>query len=120
MAAGTMPAAMISVTALTASPTVLNVARMVRKSCGFGVRRTQILVTMASVPSLPQSRPARSSEAGSGTGPSCRTSPPASDDLQAEDVFNGHTVAERVRSAGVRGDVAADRGRALAGGVGCK
>ncbi len=75
IAAGIMPAAMISLIALVASSTVLKIARKVRWSCGSGVRRTQTLVTIASVPSLPTSTPIRSNPAGFSTGPSRRIEP---------------------------------------------
>ena len=74
-AAGTMPAAMIWLTACEASSIEANVARIVRQACGSFVSRAQILVTIASVPSLPQTMRARSSAAGSSTGPNCTIEP---------------------------------------------
>ena len=66
---------MIWLTACEASSIEANVARIVRQACGFLVSRAQILVTMASVPSLPQTVRARSSTAGSSTGPNCTIEP---------------------------------------------
>src|SRR5207247_9407886 len=40
------------------------------------------------------------------------------DDLEPQDVIRGHAVLERVRAAGVVGDVAADRAGLLTGRVG--
>ena len=136
MAVGMMPAAMIWLTALAASSSELKTARIARQSCGFGVKRTQILVTMAKVPSLPTSTPIRSSRQAtgqvrsaanalgqSGMGPPFRR--PKLDDravvehgLEAEDVIDRHAVLERVRAAGVGGHVAADGAGALARRVG--
>ena len=50
--------------------------------------------------------------------PSCDDAAVGQDDLDAEDVVDGDAVLERVRPAGVGGDVAADGAGALAGRVG--
>ena len=63
-AAGMIPAPMMSLIALVASSTESNTPSIVRQPCGLRVSRTQILVTMPSVPSLPTIAPTRSEPGG--------------------------------------------------------
>ena len=118
MAAGMMPAAMIWLTALLASSTELKIARIARWCCGLGVRRTQTLVTIASVPSLPVKTPIRSSPGRIVDRPELNDRAVAEHGLHAEHVVDGHAVLERVRTAGIGGHVAADGAGALARRVG--
>ena len=52
--------------------------------------------------------------------PTRTISPPGRTSSRAGNVIGGDAVGERVRAAGVFGDVAADGGRFLAGGIGCE
>ncbi len=60
MAAGSMPAAMISLTAAPASLVELNAARSVWMTSGRFTMRRMIFVAMPSVPSEPTNTPDRS------------------------------------------------------------
>ncbi len=59
-AAGTMPAAMIALTVWAPASTVAKSINIVRTDGGFWVRRTQTLVAMPHMPSLPTNAPRRS------------------------------------------------------------
>ena len=59
-AAGTMPAAMIALTVCAPSSTVAKSNSIVRTAGGFWVSRTQTLVVMPNIPSLPTNAPRRS------------------------------------------------------------
>ena len=72
---------------------------------------------MASVPSLPQSRPARSRAAISAPAPA-RPRAAAEHGFEAQEVIDRHAIEERVGAAGVGGHVAADGRGPLAGRVG--
>ena len=60
MAAGRIPAPMISDTAVPPAPMVVNAASSVVTASGIGVSFTMIFVTMPSVPSEPVNAPSRS------------------------------------------------------------
>ena len=117
-AAGTMPAAMIWLTACEASSIEANVARIVRQACGVLVSRHQTLVTIASVPSLPQTSAGEVQHGRIFHRSELHDRAVAQHDLQPGHVVDGHAIFQRVRTAGVGGHVAADGRRALARRVG--
>ena len=89
------------------------------RPCGSRVNRVQILVTTASVPSLPTSVPTRSSPAMSSAGPPNWTIEPSVITASiAKRVIDRHAVFQGVRTAGIGGHVAADRAGPLARRIG--
>ena len=114
-----MPTPMISLIARVASSTESNTASSVRTPCGSGVSRVQILVTIASVPSLPTKR-ANEIESDRVFGRSAELDDRAvgHDRLDRQRVVDGHPVFQRVGAAGVGGHVAADRAGPLARRIG--
>ena len=109
---------MIRPAASQASSAELKIARIVRVSCGLGVRRTQTFVTMASVPSLPTRMPTRSSPVGVFDGAKPQDRAVGQHGFESEHVVGRYAVFKRVRAAGVGGHVAADGAGGLAGRVG--
>ena len=94
-------------------------ARMVFTSSGLRISRTMTLVTSAMVPSR------AGEQAGEIVAGQIGLLAAGLDDgaigqhqFEAEHVIGGDAVGQRVRAAGVFGDIAADGAGALAGGVG--
>ena len=77
MAAGTMPEAMIALTAFPASVVEGKVAKNVRVASGLRRIRSTTSVTMPSRPSLPTTTPVRSYSGRSGTAPPRSTTLPS-------------------------------------------
>ena len=106
---------MMSLMVLVASSTVSKTPSSVRYASGLRVMRTHTFVTMPKVPSRADD------DAGQVVarvvfGRPARTHDPAvgQHEFDAEDVVDGDAVFERVRAAGVGGDVAADGAGPLA------
>ncbi len=77
IAAGTIPLAIALETVRQACSMVTKSNSMVFTASGFGSRRTQISVTIASVPSLPMTSEARSKSGASGASPPSVTVAPS-------------------------------------------
>ena len=118
-AAGTIPAATMSLTTSPAAATDGKSASSVRTDSGVRSSRTVIFVVMPSVPSEPRNTPRRSGPACSPVSvPSVTTEPSGSTTSHGQHVVGGEAVLEAVRAAGVLRDVAADGADLLAGRVG--
>ncbi|CAB5026513.1 unannotated protein [freshwater metagenome] len=76
-AAGTIPAAMIALTVSAPACTDVKSINMVFTAEKFCIRRTQILVVIPNMPSLPMNAPRRSRPIGSGSSPPSTTSEPS-------------------------------------------
>ena len=77
IAAGTMPLAIVADTVRHAASIVVKSNNNVFTASGFGSRRTQISVTMPSVPSLPTTAASRSKSGASSASPPSETTAPS-------------------------------------------
>ena len=114
-----MPRAVMSATVSEASSTVSKTARSVLMASGLRESFTVTSVTRASVPSEP------TKSAGEIVGAAVALFAADADDFtvgenefERGDVIGGDAAGERVRAAGIFGDVAADSGGFLARGIG--
>ena len=119
-AAGTMPAATMSLTTSPASRTESKSASRVRTVSGTGSSRTVISQTMPSVPSEPMNTPRRSGPSCSVVSPPRVTSSPSGRTTVIDSTWLVVKPFQAVGATGVLGDVAADGAHLLAGGVGCE
>ena len=114
-----MPAAMMSLIVSVASSTESKMPRSVRTPCGSRVSRVQILVTTASVPSLPTSVPTRSQPDVVFAGPAeLNDRAVGHHRLDPQRVIDRHAIFQGVWTAGIGGHVAADGAGPLARRIG--
>ena len=119
IAAGTMPAAMMSATHWPASGTESNAASKVRVTGGLGSNRSVASTTTPSSPSEPATMPSRSKPRAPGALPPSDDALAASQrDLDAQQIVRGQAVFQTVQPAGIFRDIAADGAGDLARRIG--
>ena len=111
---------MIALMAFVASSTDSKTPSIVRQPCGSRVRRTQTLVTMPKRPFAANDHAGQVESRGVLGRPAevVTSEPSAITGFDAQHVIDGHAVLERVRSARIRGHIAADGAGPLARRVG--